>query len=91
MEQFFNFITDTFKTTVTSISSISFGLLLDVPATTNLAVNYGTKILQHASLLLGCIVAIFAILNGSFTLYDNIQKRRGKYKKNKIKDNLKNK
>ena len=89
MEVLLNFITDTFKTTITSISSIGFGLLIDVPTTSNIAINYGTKMLQHTSLILGCIVAIFAILNGSFTLYDNIQKRRGKYNKNKIKTKIK--
>lgn len=89
MEVLLNFITDTFKTTITSISSIGFGLLIDVPTTSNIVVNYGTKMLQHTSLILGCIVAIFAILNGSFTLYDNIQKRRGKHTKNKIKTKIK--
>ena len=84
MDAFFNFLTDTFKTTITSISSICFGLIIDIPVTATPVITFGTKLLQHTSLILGCIVALFAILNGCFVLYNNIQKCRGKYRKNKL-------
>lgn len=85
MESFFNFITDGIKTTITSISSISFGLLLDTTSSNNVLIDFTTKMLQNISLTLGSIVALFAIINGVFTLCTNIKnvkdKRKAKIKK----------
>ena len=85
MESFFNFITDGIKTTITSISSISFGLLLDTTSSNNVLIDFTTKMLQNISLTLGSVVALFAIINGAFTLCTNIKnvrdKRKGKAKK----------
>jgi len=86
MEQFFNFITDGIKTSITSISSISFGLLLDSTSSNNVIVDFTTKMLQNISLTLGSIVALFAIINGVFTLCDNITKRLNKRKLKKQRD-----
>ena len=58
----------TLKTSITSISGISFGLILNVTP-----YDMGITFLQHASLALGCTVAIFAILNGYFKLLENIE------------------
>lgn len=80
MEQFFNFITNGIKTTVTSISSISLGLILDTTNSNNVIVDFTTKMLQNISLTLGSIVALFAIINGVFTLCDNLTKRINKHK-----------
>ena len=64
-----NFLTDYVKTTITSISSISFGLCLDITPT-----QITTNILQQVSLSLGCIVGMFAIINGIYKLIENIKK-----------------
>lgn len=77
-----NFISDYTKTSITSISGISFGLILNVTP-----YDMGITFLQHASLALGCTVAIFAILNGYFKLLENIEKYKLK-KQNKKKNGL---
>ena len=74
MEQLIYFITDGIKTSIASITGISFGLLLDKVTFNNPLLTSTTLVIQNLSLVFGCIVAVFAIVNGCFTLYDNILK-----------------
>lgn len=66
-----NFLTNYVKTSITSISSIGFGLCLDINPT-----QITTSLLQQISLTLGCIVAIFAIINGIYKVIENIKKHK---------------
>lgn len=66
-----NFLTNYAKTSITSISSIGFGLCLDITPT-----QITTSLLQQISLTLGCIVAIFAIINGIYKVIENIKKHK---------------
>lgn len=73
-ETMFEFLNNYVKTSITSIGSISFGLILDIapnPTTT-------IQLLQEISLGLGCVVALFAITNGVFKLIENINKIHNK-------------
>ena len=72
MNSLINFITDGISTTITSLGGISFGLL-EIPPTSNPIFDFTTKMLQDVSLTLGAIVAVFAIINGIFTLIINIE------------------
>ena len=83
MNLILNFITDSIKTTITSLASISFGLL-DIQTTNNVLFDFTTKMLQNVSLILGAIVAIFAIINGIFTLITNIENFKCKRKVKKL-------
>lgn len=66
----FEFLNNYVKTSIASIGSISFGLILDVAPDPTTSV----QLLQEISLGLGCVVALFAITNGVFKLIENINK-----------------
>ena len=64
-----NFITDFYKTAVTSLSTISFGFLLSINS-----ITVTDTLIANTSLALGCVVAMLAIVNGICKLRENIRK-----------------
>lgn len=80
-----NFITDFTKTSITSLSSICFGFILDINT-----VSSTDKFISTLSLILGCAVAILALINGGCKVVDNFNKFKDRYKeKCKLKKQLK--